>query len=255
MCRIAAYAGEPISLHCFLQQPPHSLFRQSWAAREMRNAAVNADGFGVGWYDDQHRPRRYLNTVPVWTDPNLTDLGRCLHSSCWVGNVRSATDGMQAGYASTQPFCAPPWLFVHNGYLGEFATLRPQLNRLLPDALQGTMAGTTDSEYLFSLWQMQQQRLQHPLAALAATAQTIQTLAPQARHLLSITVTDGNGLYALRHAINAPAPSLYQATDSGSWPRGVAVASEPVDAAGWQPIPAHTLLELSPGRRPQLTPL
>lgn len=255
MCRIAAYAGEPISLHRFLQQPPHSLFRQSWAAREMRDAAVNADGFGVGWYDDQDQPSRYLNTVPVWTDPNLADLGRCLRSRCWIGNVRSATDGMQAGYASTQPFRAPPWLFVHNGYLGGFTALRPQLNRMLPDALQSLMAGTTDSEYLFSLWLMQQQRLQHPLAALAATAHTIQTLAPQARHLLSIAVTDGNTLYALRHALDAPAPSLYHATGPASWPQGVAVASEPVDAADWQPVPAHALLELAPGVRPRLTPL
>ncbi|MDQ3145520.1 MAG: class II glutamine amidotransferase, partial [Actinomycetota bacterium] len=56
MCRHLAYLGPPVSLEEVLGGPPHALLRQSWAPRCQRHGTVNADGFGVGWWDHQRRP-------------------------------------------------------------------------------------------------------------------------------------------------------------------------------------------------------
>lgn len=53
MCRLLAYLGSPIFLEYLLYKPEHSLIAQSYQPREMISGAVNADGFGVGWYHDQ----------------------------------------------------------------------------------------------------------------------------------------------------------------------------------------------------------
>ena len=50
-----------------LIEPPHSLYRQSWAPRRQRHGTVNADGFGVGWYaDGDPVPARYRRAGPIW---------------------------------------------------------------------------------------------------------------------------------------------------------------------------------------------
>lgn len=51
MCRHLAYLGPPVTLASLALDPPHSLYRQSWAPTDMRaGGTVNADGFGLGWY-------------------------------------------------------------------------------------------------------------------------------------------------------------------------------------------------------------
>lgn len=50
MCRHLAYLGPPISVHDLLYAPPHSLEHQSYAAELCGHGALNADGFGIGWY-------------------------------------------------------------------------------------------------------------------------------------------------------------------------------------------------------------
>jgi len=53
MCRHLGYLGPPTDLGSLLLQPPHSLLRQSWVPADMRGGGtINADGFGVGWYED-----------------------------------------------------------------------------------------------------------------------------------------------------------------------------------------------------------
>ena len=51
MCRHLAYLGPPVTLAAVLLDPPHGLVHQSYAPADMRgDVAVNADGFGAGWY-------------------------------------------------------------------------------------------------------------------------------------------------------------------------------------------------------------
>ncbi|MER6925139.1 class II glutamine amidotransferase, partial [Streptomyces spiralis] len=48
MCRHLAYVGDEEPIGRLLVEPPHGLYRQSWAPRQQRYGTVNADGFGVG---------------------------------------------------------------------------------------------------------------------------------------------------------------------------------------------------------------
>src|SRR6202040_1883138 len=82
MCRHLAYLGPPTALRAVLIDPPHGLYRQAWAPRQMHHGTVNADGFGVGWYaDGDPTPARYRRAVPIWADESLPDLARVTRST------------------------------------------------------------------------------------------------------------------------------------------------------------------------------
>ena len=122
MCRHLAYLGPPVPLREVLTDPPHSLYRQSWAPAMQRHGTVNADGFGVGWYaDGDPVPARYRRAVPIWGDPSLPDLARVTRSGAVLAAVRGATPGTALGEAAAAPFGSGPWLFSHNGVLRRMA--------------------------------------------------------------------------------------------------------------------------------------
>lgn len=256
MCRLAAYIGPSITLAQFLLQPRHSLVRQSYDAREMTEARVNADGFGFGWFAHD-LPERFVSPMPIWSDGNLPGLGRTLRAATWVGNVRSATPGIPYGHGSNQPFADAELLFLHNGYLGDFATLRSRIRAFIDPAVENGIAGGTDSEYVFAL-------LRHFLLdndmpvdeALLQLCHLLQEWLEDRRALLNIVVADGERLYATRHALNADCPSLYFTTDDEAFPGGLLVASEALtDSLYWKPVPAHHLLILDRDEPPDLVPL
>ena len=247
MCRIAGYLGPPISLQAFMLRPEHSLYRQSWDARELRTATVNADGYGVAWQADDGTPAVYRSVMPAWADPNLEHLAHSLHSRLWLGNVRSATEGLATHVVNTQPFVDEARLFTHNGFIQDFAaTARRGLRALLPEALEQSIVGTTDSEYLFAL---ACRPAAGPLAALQslyrAVADTLKRSDTPA--LLNIVLSDGDTLAAMRAALNAPAPSLYFHRAHPGLRDGAVVASEACDHdTGWQAVPADHCLLLTP---------
>ena len=241
MCRIAAYMGAPGFLNDILLAPEHGLSRQAWDAREMESATVNADGWGAAWLDDDDRPAVYRNILPIWADVNVEPLARSLRSRLWLGNVRSATPGLGTDHANTQPFCDEHLLFTHNGFVDRFATtLRARLRAELAPAVETSIVGNTDSEYLFALLRQQAgdpvTRVRTAIALLRGwLAET-----PDVRALLAFVLTDGERLVAVRTAINARAPSLYYHAD---WRAGTMIASEPFDTdSGWTRIETDTLV-------------
>src|SRR5690606_16026892 len=77
MCRLLGYLGESVPLGALVSAPAHSLLRQSWQARELVSATVNADGWGAGLYvEGDPAPCLYASTLPIWADANLPHLGR-----------------------------------------------------------------------------------------------------------------------------------------------------------------------------------
>ena len=124
MCRHLAYLGPPATLRSVLIDPPHGLYRQSWAPRRQRHGTMNADGFGIGWYaDGDPVPARYRRGIPIWGDPSLPDLARVTRSAAVLAAVRDATPGMAAGEQAAAPFASDQWLFSHNGGAGGLAGL------------------------------------------------------------------------------------------------------------------------------------
>lgn len=258
MCRLAAYIGEPMRLDRFLLEPPHGLIGQAHAPRETLSATVNADGFGLGWFDDDGRPAAYRTLLPAWADPNLSPLGRSLTRPLWLANVRSATDPLSNGYANTQPFHDDHLMFLHNGYVAGFADgLRGRLRAWFRPEVESGIQGTTDSEYLFAA--LRQAVADGPGAAmtdhLRALVERVVAGSGRGESLLNLVVSDGRRLLALRHAVGAACPTLYVRARGGDWP-GHAIASEPLtDDGTWEAVPPHHVAEIGPQHEPRIRPL
>lgn len=256
MCRLAAYLGPDIALQQFLLEPAHSLYRQSWEPRELKYAKLNADGFGVGWYDPDDKPTAYTSALPIWSDSNLPGLARSLTAPLWLAEVRSATPGNPVHQFNTAPFHDARHLFTHNGFIEDFHhCVQPEISAmLLPDIAAG-IRGNTDSEFLFAC--LRQLLLDDPGAGLAQALHRLfdllADLISTQPALLNIIVTDGVRLYAARHGINHECPSLYYTTDDELFPAGQLIASERLTGDDfWRPVPEHHLLIISPENPPEL---
>ncbi|WP_455385584.1 ergothioneine biosynthesis protein EgtC [Acidihalobacter prosperus] len=260
MCRIAAYLGPEIVLERFLLAPPHNLVEQAKAPREMYYGRLNGDGFGFGWYGLDGTPETYINPQPIWADANLGTLARNLRGDLWMASVRSATPGFGSTPANTQPFRDDDLLFLHNGFVDDFRrSVRPKLLRELAADIEADVCGDTDSEYLFALLRqiLAEDEDMAVESAIGETLALIDDWAGETAALLNLIVSDGERVYAVRHAVNHDSPSLYYCVDDEDFPDGAQlVASEALTEQGlWQPLPEHSLLILDPESPPELIAL
>jgi len=242
MCRHLAYLGPPATLAEVLVDPPHSLFRQSWEPRLQTSGVVNADGFGVGWYETSRRaePARYRSPRPIWADANFASLAGVVTSTAILAAVRSATPPSPVEESSTPPFLAARWLFSHNGALDGFsAGVGARLRRGLSDERASGIVGTSDSELLFALV-LDGLDAGLPLAeSLAATVQCVQSATSGRLNLLA---TDGTVIVATRCG-----ESLFVRHETGTGGAAVTVASEPCDGdPHWEEVPEGSLVEARP---------
>lgn len=236
MCRHTAYLGEPKTLQRLLLDPPHGLVRQSWAPRRQRHGTVNADGFGVGWYDPSRlEPARIRHAVPMWNEASFGSLAGVVRSGCVLGAVRSATEGGPRGVEACAPFLlpAPPGgstdgrgvLLSHNGRLSVDAVAP------LVDAAALARFGTTvDSAFLAALVL---DRLDDGLErALTGAVLAVREVAPEAR--LNLLATDGERVVA-----TACGDTLFWCRTG----QGMVVASEPSDDDhAWHEVPDESVL-------------
>ncbi|NED35040.1 class II glutamine amidotransferase, partial [Streptomyces sp. SID8499] len=112
MCRHIACVGPEEPLGRLLVDPPHGLYRQSWAPRRQRHGTVNADGFGVGWYaEGDPVPARYRRAGPIWADLSFADLARVVRTGALLAAVRDATLSGADAEAAAAPYAAGRWLF------------------------------------------------------------------------------------------------------------------------------------------------
>jgi glutamine amidotransferase len=257
MCRHLAYAGPARTLRSLLIDPPHSLYRQSWAPRRQRHGTVNADGFGIGWYAGQDPvPARYRRSVPIWGDASLPDLARVTRSAAVLAAVRSATEGTALGEAAAAPFGDGPWLFSHNGRLdgwpGSAAVIADRaLPRPSVAAALLSLEAMVDSAFLWALVLARLRAGQAMGAALAGTIGDVEAAGGAGR--FNFLLTDGHSIAATACgdtlwyrradgviAGRAPADGLAPAAS-------VLVASEPCDdEPGWTEVPDRHLLTAAP---------
>ncbi|MFJ2028231.1 ergothioneine biosynthesis protein EgtC [Streptosporangium sp. NPDC087985] len=226
MCRHAAWLGAPRSLTSLIHEPEYGLLRQSYAPRLQRHGALNADGFGVGWYDaNGTEPVRYRRAIPIWTDANLPGLARIARSGCLLAAIRSATVGMPIEETATAPFTDGPWLLSHNGRVAREAV------RGLADSAESPCDSAWLAAAVFA-----RRRAGHPLGdALAEVVIHAGTEDPKAR--LNLLACDGTSI-----AATVWGDTLFLHLDDG-----VLVASEPLDdRPGWQAVPERTLVLASP---------
>lgn len=229
MCRHSAWLGEARSLSSLLVEPPHGLVRQSWEPRRQRHGVVNADGFGIGWYDGGS-VARYRRAVPIWGDASFLSLAPVVRSGCVLAAVRSATVGGPGGEEACAPFLLPgDVLLSHNGAVPVDA-----LAPLVSSAGLAAIGSTVDSAFLAA---MVAERLSLGLVgAVRSVVEEVGALVPDAR--LNLLCTDGASVVG-----TAWGDTLWW----GASGDGVRVASEPSDDEdGWTEVPDRTLLHVTP---------
>src|SRR4051794_14236215 len=125
MCRWLGYLGSPIRPHELLYEPERSLIEQS-RTHAPEVPLPNGDGTGLGWYGSREVPALFRSADPAWGDENLRELALEVESGLFLAHVRAGT-GTPVQETNCHPFRSGQWLFVHNGFIGEYARLRRDL--------------------------------------------------------------------------------------------------------------------------------
>ncbi|CAL9656423.1 Gamma-glutamyl-hercynylcysteine sulfoxide hydrolase [Streptomyces sp. enrichment culture] len=237
MCRHVAYVGPEEPLGRLLVEPPHGLYRQSWAPRRQRHGTVNADGFGVGWYaQGDPVPARYRRAGPVWADLSFADLARVVRTRALLAAVRDATLSGADAEAAAAPFAAGTWLFSHNGAVpGWPGSLAPFVASLAAEDVL-SLEARNDSAFVWALVLARLRAGVPKERALAGTVLEVAAAAPGSR--LNLLLTDGDTVTA-----TAWGDTLWYLARPGG---GTVVASEPYDDdPHWREAPDRTLLTAS----------
>lgn len=234
MCRILAYLGPPATLESLLIEPPYSLYRQSWQPRLQRHGKLNADGFGVGWYDLHRRPEpaRYRSAAPIWADSSFPSMAGLIASGRVMAAVRSATPPVVPHESNVPPFSFGPYLFAHNGAIDGFREgIAGKLRRTLSQERDAGILGNSDSEMLFALVLDQLDQGKSPPEALRQVVHAVTALT-SAR--LNMVLGDGDHVFA---TVWGDTLFVRRSADA------ITVASEPCDdSTDWSSIDESILL-------------
>ncbi|MGX9788541.1 ergothioneine biosynthesis protein EgtC [Mycobacterium sp. MMS18-G62] len=226
MCRHLGWLGEPRSIASLMLDPPSGLLVQSYAPRRQKHGLMNADGWGVGFFDNGV-VRRWRSAAPLWGDASFASIAPALSSGCVVAAVRSASIGMPIEPSASAPFTDGQWLLSHNG-LVDRAVLPPSAKA----------ESTVDSALLAALI------FERGLDTLGDTIVEVAAADPNAR--LNILAGNGSRLIATTWGDTL---SVLRRDD------GVVLASEPYDDnPDWQEIPDRHLVEAG-ASGVELTPL
>ncbi|AEJ48622.1 hypothetical protein CCDC5079_3433 [Mycobacterium tuberculosis CCDC5079] len=197
--------------------PPQGLRVQSYAPRRQKHGLMNADGWGVGFFDGAI-PRRWRSPAPLWGDTSFHSVAPALRSHCILAAVRSATVGMPIEVSATPPFTDGHWLLAHNGVVDRAVLpAGPAAESVCDSAI---LAAT-----IFA----------HGLDALGDTIVKVGAADPNAR--LNILAANGSRLIATTWGDTL---SILRRAD------GVVLASEPYDDdSGWGDVPDRHLVEVT----------
>ena len=240
MCRHLAYVGPPVALAELLLDPPHALVRQSWAPRHQDVGRINADGWGVGWYDPTVgvEPARYRTSTPMWADHRFEGIARHVRAAHVVAAVRNATPGLPVEDSGAAPFTADHYLFSHNGWVEDWnAGVGVQVRRGVSERREAGIGGRSDSEVAFALVLDLLDKGLPPADALATVVADLREVAGGRFNFL---LSDGDRVAATRDGNSL---FVHDSTVDGVPVR--AVASEPHDDdPGWREVPERSVVTL-----------
>jgi predicted glutamine amidotransferase len=265
MCRWLAYSGSPLLIHDALYEGPNSLVDQSLHSR-LGAEPTNGDGFGVGWYGAPDTPGVYHSTEPAWNDENLRELAGHIVSPLFFTHIRAAI-GSAVQQTNCHPFRHGHWLFMHNGYINEFATIKRDVALAIDPSLYPVIRGTADTEFLFYL-ALTLGLTDDPPGAVERAIGLVEQIA--ARHAVphpfqgTIATTDGESVWAFRYSSEHNSRSLFYTTDIPTLRKmypdrelfqrvsddARLIVSEPLgDVAGvWNEVPESSWGVVGPGR-------
>jgi len=214
MCRWLAYSGSPLLLEELLLKPDHSLIDQSLHSR-LGATTTNGDGFGIGWYGAEDTPGVFHSIEPAWNDHNLRELSEHLTSPLVFAHIRAST-GSAIQQTNCHPFRYGRWLWMHNGLIREFNSVKRDLAFAVDPSLYPLIEGSTDSELFFylalslGLENDPPSAVERAVGLIEATGQ-----AHGVEHPIQMTVatTDGDSLWAFRYSSEGNSRSLFYSTD------------------------------------------
>jgi glutamine amidotransferase len=265
MCRWLAYSGSPIPLEELLLQPAHSLIDQSLHSR-LGATTTNGDGFGVGWYGRGNQPAIFRSIEPAWSDRNLREVARAVVSPLVFAHIRSATE-TAVQQTNCHPFRHGRWLWMHNGLVRDFHTIKRDLAFAVDTNLFADIEGSTDSELLFFVALTLGLEDDAP-AAVARMVGLVEDVgrAHRVEHPIQMTIatTDGERIWAFRYSSEGDSRSLFFSTAIDGLrklypdrpvlaaldPASRIVVSEPLgDLPGvWNEMPEATWAVIQPGQ-------
>lgn len=225
MCRHLGWLGAPVPVSTLVLDPPSGLLVQSYSPRRQKHGTINADGWGVGFFD--RGVRRWRSDKPLWGDTSFASVAPALRSDCFVAAVRSATVGMPIEPSASAPFTDGTWLLSHNGIVDR---------AVLPASARAE--STVDSAVLAA------HIFERGMGALGDTVARVGTRDPGAR--LNILAANGSSLLATTWG-----DTLFSLQRDD----GIVLASEPYDDdPSWRDVPDRHLVEVT-GTNLTLTPL
>ena len=265
MCRWLAYSGSPLLLEDLLFKPENSLVVQSRHSR-MGAESVKGDGFGVGWYSTQAVPGVFTSTEPAWNDRNLRELSAQAKTGRLFAHIR-ATTGTAVQQTNCHPFRHDDWLWMHNGSITDFPTVKRDLALAVAPELFPDIEGSTDSELFFYL-ALTFGLEEDPPTAVARAVGLIEETGH--RHgieqpiQMTVATTDGNATWAFRYSSAHESRSLFHSQDVSTlrqqYPEHPVlhelsddarlVVSEPLGnlRGAWREVPESTCLVVREGR-------
>ena len=204
---------------------------------------VDGDGFGLGWYGSNPQPGLFRDVLPAWNDENLKCVAEQVECGLFFAHVRAAT-GTGISRSNSHPFRYGQWLFMHNGQIGGYHTIRHQLDQLIAPNYYSHRLGSTDSETFFYILLSNGLEEDAQTAFARTVAQVEQVMADAeitSALRLTAAATDGDRIYAIRYANDDQAPTLYAGLGAakGSTEPGLMVLSEPLNsqAEDWREVP------------------
>jgi len=270
VCRLFVYQGKSVSMHDLLIRPGHSLLKQSFQSNE-RTYSVNADGFGVAWYNPaiSNEPAVFREISPAWSNMNLLEISKLIASQRIFAHVRAASHGIPVNETNCHPFKYNRMLWMHNGRVGSFNKIRRAIEQELSEKAYQMIQGSTDSEYAFALFihylHTVEIKTNYEVSDyLHALVSMIHKLRELNHHYgehnsLNFAFTDGEITLITRYSDSGEKnpPSLYYSTGEsmqykndklcireGNQDEFLIVASEPLNhqAKVWDEIPENSLM-------------
>ncbi len=196
--------------------------------------------------------------TPAWSDANLRDLAADIESRLFLAHIR-ATTVTPVQQTNCHPFRHGRWLFVHNGVINGFQTMRRDLLYAVDPSLFDGIAGSTDSEALFYL-ALTFGLEEDPLGAVEQAVGFVEATGA-ARGIdnpiqMTLGFSDGERLYAVRYSTEHRSRTLFVSEDvesvralypanarfQGMTAEDRVIVSEPVsDLPGaWREVPEST---------------
>lgn len=176
---------------------------------------TNGDGFGVGWYDDAPAPGLFRSVEPAWNDRNLRELADHIRSGHFFAHIRAAI-GSAVQQTNCHPFRHGRWLWMHNGFLAEFAKVKRELALAIEPSLYSEIAGQTDSEILFLL-ALSMGLEDDPPGAVARAIGLVedrgQRMGIRYPFQGTIATSDGERIWAFRYSSEGKSRSLFYSND------------------------------------------